>query len=225
MPIWYNADVKLETIQITGGAEVALAFKDGCLVSRSAQFGIRVWQRPADLAQTRLGCEPSVSSVFLRDGADVVDFAFRVVPFVAAPFPVPQFGDAVTPAAQRACALFLGQDGVGDDFWVARGEWNDFLVFGRRCGADWRIGACTVKATTLTVRFEDFWRRIPTSCSTFCYDLSAVRDPQTKDAPETVVGGLVRETVCELAPDVRVCVDLADNGGFLFEFVNRNGRA
>lgn len=204
--------------------DTVLAFKDGCLVSRSAHSGIRVWQRPADLAQTRLGCEPSVPSVFLRDGADVVDFAFRVVPFAAEPFPVPQFGDAVTSAARRACALFLGQDGVGDDFWVARGEWNDFLVFGRRFGTDWRIGACTVKATTLTVRFEDFWRRIPTTCRAFRYDLLAERDPQTRDVPETIVDGLVCETACGLAPDARVCVDLADNGGFLFNFRVQNSR-
>lgn len=204
--------------------DTALAFKDGCLVSRSAHSGIRVWRRPADLAQTRLGCEPSVPSVFLCDGADVVDFAFRVVPFAAKPFPVPQFGDAVTPAARCACALFLGQDGVGDDFWVARGEWNDFLVFGRRFGTDWRIGACTVKATTLTVRFEDFWRRVPVDRRAFRYNLAAKRNPQTRDVPEAIVDGLVCETVCGLAPDARVCVDLANNGGFLFEFRVQNSR-
>lgn len=203
----------------------ALEFRDGCLVSRSGHSAERVWRRPADLAQTRLECEMPVSSVLIRDGADAMSFAFRVAPFAARPFPAPRFGDAVTPAARLAFALFLGLDGAGDDFWAARGELDDFLLFGRRFGDDWRIGAFAARATTLTVRFEDFWWRIPPERRALRYGLSALRDPQAKDAPETAASGIVREPVAGLAPDARVCVDLADDGGFLLEFTAQDGMA
>lgn len=183
------------------------------------------WRRPADLAQARLQCEPPISSVLIRDGADATSFAFRVVPFAARPFPAPRFGDCMTSAARRAFALFLELDGAGDDFWVARGEVDDFLLFGRRFGDDWRIGAFAARATTLTVRFEDFWWRIPPERRALRYDLSALRDPQPRDAAESVEGGVVRESVAELAPDARVCVDLADDGGFLLEFKAQDGMA
>ncbi len=202
-----------------------LEFRDGSLVSRSAHSAERTWWRPADLAQARLECEPSVPSAHIRDGADALSFAFRVVPFAARPLPTPQFGDSVTPAARLAFALFLGLDGAGDDFWVARGELDDFLLFGRRFGDDWRIGAFAARATTLTVRFEDFWWRIPQERRALRYGLSALRDPQAKDAPETAASGIVREPVPDLAPDARVCVDLADNGGFLLEFNAQDGMA
>lgn len=202
-----------------------LEFRNGSLVSRSPHSAERTWRRPADLAQSRLECEPAVPSVLIRDGADAISFAFRVAPFAARPFPAPQFGDAVTPAACLAFALFIGLDGAGDDFWAARGELDDFLLFGRRFGDDWRIGAFAARATTLTVRFEDFWWRIPPARRAMRYDLSALRDPQAKDAPETAAAGIVREPVPGLAPDARVCVDLADDGGFILEFNAQDGIA
>ena len=161
--------------------------------------------RPADLAQARLGTDPAVESLELADGRDLLTAAFAVVPFVCGPLPEPAFGEAVTPAARAAFRVFLGRDGAGDDFRVMRGEPDDFLVFARRIGAAWQVGGCTVDATTLTVRFEDVWDLTPPALRATSYGVTVLRD-----------GG--DAVLTDIAPDARIFIDLAANGGFLLSF-------
>ena len=115
------------------------------------------------------------------------------------------FGEAVTPAARAAFRVFLGLDGAGDDFRVMRGEPDDFLVFARRSGAAWQVGGFTVDATTLTVRFEDVWDLTPPALRATSYGVTVLRD-----------GG--DAVLTDIAPDARIFIDLAANGGFLLSF-------
>ena len=174
--------------------------------------------RPADLAQARLGTDPAVESLEMADGRDLLTAAFAVVPFVCGPFsggsqlvapanslPEPVFGETVTPAARAAFRVFLGLDGAGDDFRVMRGEPDDFLMFARRIGATWQEGGFTVEATTLTVRFEDVWDLTPPALRATSYGVTVLRD-----------GG--DAVLTDIAPDARIFIDLAANGGFLLSF-------
>ena len=178
---------------------------DGVLWAGSPGCAKRMWTRPADLAEVRLATDPAIISLALADGRDLLTAAFAVVPFVCGPLPEPSFGESVTEAARAAFKLFLGREGAGDAFRVLRGEPNDFLVCARRTGATWRVGAFTVKATTLTLRFEDVWSLTPPELRSTSYVVDVVRD-----------GG--NTVLSDVAPDARIFVDLADNGGFLMTF-------
>ena len=189
-------------------------WRDGTLWAHSPGCAVRAWSRPADLAEARLATDPAVDSLALADGHDLLTAAFCVVPFVHAPFPEPSFGDAVTPAARAAFRVFLGLDGAGDAFHVMRGEPDDFLFFARRLrrsrgdrptGAAWQVGGFTVDATTLTVRFEDVWNLAPPELRRTSYAVEVLRD-----GGDAVLPGI--------APDARLFIDLAANGGFLFTF-------
>ena len=192
-------------------AVAQLSWRDGSLWSESPGCPARAWTRPADLAQARLGTDPAVESLELADGRDLLTAAFAVVPFVCGLLPEPTFGEAVTPAARAAFRVFLGLDGVGDDFRVMRGEPDDFLVFARRSrgdrptGAAWQVGGFTVEATTLTVRFEDVWILTPPELRATSYRVTVLRD-----------GG--DAVLADIAPDARIFIDLAANGGFLLSF-------
>ena len=203
-----------------------LFWRDGELWSESPGCPSRAWRRPADLAEARLASDPAVDSLALADGRDLLTAAFCVVPFAHGPLPEPVFGEAVTPAARAAFRAFLGIDGEGDAFHVMRGEPDDFLVFARRLrrsrgdrptgavrrsrgdrptGAVWQVGGFSVEATTLTVRFEDVWNLTPPDLRATSYSVNVLRD----GACATLPG---------IAPDARLFIDLAANGGFLFTF-------
>ncbi len=96
-----------------------------------------------------------------------------------------------------------------------RGLPDDFLVFAVVEGTSVTICGLACAATTLTVRFEDVWETLPPERRAFLYSCAVTRDPHAKDAPND---GVVRETLADLAPDVRICLDLADNGGFVLTF-------
>ena len=196
-----------------------LSFEEGTLVSSSAGSGRRTWARPADLAEARLACEMPPVAVTPADGAELLALAFAVVPFAVPPFPRPFYGPAVTQSAQEAFALFLGQNTAhaADEFRVLRGAPDDFVVCARRYHDVWKVGAFTVRPTTLTVRFEDLWKLLPRRPFTE-YMVEVVRDPHAKDAPEAHAAGIVREVLAGTAPDVRICLDLAANGGFTLTF-------
>ena len=100
-----------------------------------------------------------------------------------------------------------------------RGMPDDFLVFavGLEGSVPTVCGLCCA-ATTLTVRFEDVWRLLPASNRAFSYTCEVRRDPHSKDAPSAQAEGVVRESIPDLAPDVRICLDLADSGGFVLTF-------
>ena len=207
-----------------------LFWRDGELWSESQGCPSRAWRRPADLAEARLATDPAVDSLALADGRDLLTAAFCVVPFAHGPFPEPSFGEAVTPAARAAFRAFLGIDGEGDAFHVMRGEPDDFLVFARRSrrsrgdrptgasrrsrgdrptGAVWQVGGFTVDATTLTVRFEDVWNLAPPELRATSYSVDVLRDGVSAVSQNRLPG---------IAPDARLFIDLAANGGFLFTF-------
>ena len=190
-------------------AVAQLAWRDGALWSESPRCPLRAWSRPADLAQARLGTDCAVEALALADGRDLLTAAFAVVPFVRGPLPEPVFGEDVTPAARAAFRVFLGIDGVGDDFRAMRGEPYDFLVFARRIGTTWQVGGFTIETTTLTVRFEDVWDLTPPELRATSYAVEVLRDGGSADPPDRLSG---------IAPDARLFIDLAANGGFLFTF-------
>ena len=183
----------------------SLIWREGTLWTEGPEEEPRAWTRPADLAEARRGMDPAPESLALADGRDLLTFAFAVAPFVRGPLPEPTFGEAVTPAARAAFRVFLGLDGAGDDFHVMRGEPDDFLVFARRAGATWQVGGFTVEATTLTVRFEDVWNLTPPELRATSYSVAVLRDGACAILPG-------------IAPDARLFIDLAANGGFLFTF-------
>ena len=207
-----------------------LFWRDGELWSESPGCPSRAWRRPADLAEARLATDPAVDSLALADGRDLLTAAFCVVPFAHGPLPEPVFGEAVTPAARAAFRAFLGIDDGGEAFHVMRGEPDDFLVFARRLrrsrgdrptgasrrsrgdrptGAVWQVGGFTVDATTLTVRFEDVWNLTPPELRVTSYSVEVLRDGVSAVSQNILPG---------IAPDARLFIDLAANGGFLFTF-------
>ena len=207
-----------------------LFWRDGELWSESPGCPSRAWRRPADLAEARLATDPAVDSLALADGRDLHPAAFCVVSFAHGPLPEPVFGEAVTPAARAAFRAFLGIDGGGEAFHVMRGEPDDFLVFARRLrrsrgdrptgagrrsrgdrptGAVWQVGGFTVDATTLTVRFEDVWNLTPPDLRVTSYSVEVLRDGVSAVSQNILPG---------IAPDARLFIDLAANGGFLFTF-------
>ena len=209
-----------------------LFWRDGELWSESPGCPSRAWRRPADLAEARLATDPAVDSLALADGRDLLTAAFCVVPFAHGPLPEPVFGEAVTPPARAAFRAFLGIDGEGDAFHVMRGEPDDFLVFARRLrrsrgdrptgavrrsrgdrptGAVWQVGGFTVDATTLTVRFEDVWELTPPELRVTSYSVEVLRDGVSAVSQNILPG---------IAPDARLFIDLAANGGFLFTFTS-----
>ncbi len=182
-----------------------ISWRDGALWTTSPGSAARAWERPADLASARLRTDPAVETLAINDGRDMLTAAFAVLPFVRAPIPEPTFGDAVSPAARAAFRLFLGLEGEGDSFHALRGEPDDFLVFARRFGRTWRVGAFAVEATTLTLRFEDVWNLTPKDLRAFSYSVDVQKDGEPA-------------TLADIAPDARIFIDLAANGGFLMTF-------
>ena len=75
-----------------------------------------------------------------------------------------------------------------------------------RLGGEWRVGAFTADATTLTLRFEDVWELAPPELRSTLYDVDVMRDGE----PAALRG---------IAPDARIFTDLAANGGFFMKFV------
>ena len=197
---------------------VPLVWDDGVLRTASPDLAGHSWTRPADLAAARLAVLPAPEALELADGHDLLAAAFGLVPFARGPLPAPVYGAGVTAAARAAFDLFLGRGGESDRFRVLRGELDDFLVCARLRGDTWTVGAFAAEPTTLTVRFEDLWRQLPANARRFAYAVDVVRDPHAKDPDDARTAGVVRETVGGLAPDARVCLDVAQGGGCLLDF-------
>ncbi len=197
-----------------------LAWDDGILKASTPNLPTLSWRRPGDLAEARLNCDPPPQAMDLGNGGDLLTAAFKVVPFVREPLPEPVFGGGVTLPAQEAFKLFLGVNvsEKADDFRVLRGEPDDFLVCARRYHDVWKVGAFTVEPTTLTVRFEDVWRLLPEASRATEYLVEVVRDPNGGDPPEAQAAHVVREALPGIAPDARICLDLAAGGGFTLTF-------
>ena len=171
------------------------------------------FDRPSDLAVRRFGALERVDELAVTDGRQGCDHLFLTVPFTKAALPASVFGAAVTPAYRAAFEMMLGRGAACDDFWMLRGEPGEFAVAARRQGGVWQVAGVTAAARTLTVRFEDLWLRMPAELRALAYTVEILRDP-LKDEP----GDRVEESFTEQAPDVRVAMDLARNGGFLITF-------
>jgi hypothetical protein len=154
-----------------------------------------------------------VDELAVSDGRQGCNHLFLTVPFTQAALPAPTFGDAVTPAYRAAFEMMLGRGEPGDDFWMMRGEPGEFAVAARRQGNVWQVAGVTAAAQTLTVRFEDLWLRMPAELRSGQYTVEILRDP-IKGEP----GDCIEESFADQAPDVRVALDLAKNGGFLLTF-------
>ncbi len=171
------------------------------------------FDRPGELAARRFGALERVAELRVADGRQGCEHLFLTVPFTKSEWPAPVFGAAVTPAYRAAFESILGRGETSDDFWVMRGEPGEFAVAARRNGAAWQVAGVTAEAQTLTVRFEDLWLRMPPELRALRYAVDILRDP-AKGEP----GDRVEESFAEQAPDVRVALDLAKNGGFLITF-------
>lgn len=198
-----------------------LTFEEGVLKASSPNLPTLTWGRPAELAEARLQCDPPVDELKLESAADMLAAAYGTVPFVREPLPAPEWGEGITAAAREAFTLYLGKNthGPSDAFRVLRGEVDDFLVCARRYGDVWKAGAFTVGATTLTFRFEDLWAQLPKTAVKYTdYLVEVVRDANGADSEERRAAGVVRETLTGVAPDARICVELAAGGGCTLTF-------
>ncbi len=171
------------------------------------------FDRPGDLAVRRFGALERVDELVVTDGRQGCNHLFLTVPFTKAALPAPAFGGAVTPAFRAAFETMLGRGAASDDFWMMRGEPGEFAVAARRQGNVWQVAGVTAAAQTLTVRFEDLWLRMPAEQRALTYTVDILRDPLKGEA-----GDRVEEPFADQAPDVRVALDLAKNGGFLITF-------
>ena len=178
-----------------------------------AEQHIVFFDRPGDLAVRRFGALKSIGALSVSDGRQGCEHLFLTVPFTKAALPEPVFGEALTPAFRAAFEMMLGRDSTSDDFWMIRGEPGVFAVAARRQGRVWHVGGVTAAAQTMTVRFEDLWLRMPAELRALSYRVTIVRDPLKNEA-----GDPIEESFADQAPDVRVALDLAKDGGFLLRF-------
>ena len=120
-----------------------------------------------------------------------------------------------TPAAKAALIFNL----QSSDLRPLRGLPDDFLVYaiGIEGPVPTVCGICRAP-TTLTVRFEDVWLMLQPESRAYSYACAVTRDPHSKDVPSAHAEGIVREFLPGLAPDARICLDLAANGGFVLSF-------
>ncbi len=168
------------------------------------------FDRPGELAERRFAALASVAALDVADGRQGCDHLFLTVPFTRNALPTPAFGAALTPAYRAAFEALIDREAACDAFWMMRGEPGEFAVGARRQGATWRVAGITAAAKTLTVRVEDLWLRTPVEWRAPHYTVELLRDPLPGEA-----GPCVEETFAAQAPDVRVALDLARDGGFL----------
>lgn len=172
-----------------------------------------LFDRPGDLAERRFAALAHVAKLEVADGRQGCEHLFLTVPFTDAALPEPIFGATLTPAYRAAFAALIDRVTPCDAFWMMRGEPGDFAVGARRLGAVWRVAGVTAAAQTLTVRLEDLWLRTPAALRATRYTVQILRDPIAGED-----GTVVDETFAGQAPDVRVALDLARDGGFLLTF-------
>lgn len=171
------------------------------------------FDRPGDLLPRTFNVHTALETLVFHNGSDACTKLFQLIPFTKAALPEPRFGEALTPAAQRALQTILARAAQADDFWVIRGEPGVFAVTATRKGACWHVAGITASARTLTIRFEDLALRTPTDCRAEQYAVRIQRDPNKHE-----LGTLIDETFDAQPAHIRVALDLAPNGGFLLTF-------
>jgi len=200
-----NMEVKTPQVRFAPSGKLIAFWRHGL------EQHVVFFDRPGDLAERRFGALARVDGLDVADGRQGCGHLFLTVPFTKATLPAPVFGDAVTPAYRAAFGRMLGRD--GDDFQMLRGEPCEFAVAAQRQGGVWQVAGVTAGARTLTVRFEDLWLRLPAELRAQAYTVEILRDPIKGEA-----GDRIEEAFADQAPDVRVALDLAKNGGFLITF-------
>jgi len=214
-------NVKRETLNAGESGPQVRFMPSGKVVAfwrHGAEQHIVFFDRPSALAERRFGALERVESLPVADGRQGCGHLFLTAPFTKAALPEPVFGAAVTPAFREAFRLLLARGEGCDDFWMVRGEPGVFAVAACRQGGVWQVAGVTAAARTLTVRFEDFWLRMPAALRARRYTVAIMRDPVKGEA-----GDRVEETFEGQAPDVRVALDLAENGGFVIVFRGESG--
>ena len=116
----------------------------------------------------------------------------------------------LTRAGRAAAELFFSGEGKLE---VLRGEPGEFILFSRRLGGSFTIAALACESTTLTVRVEDVWERLPAAERAFEYTATTLRDPTPADSGTDAV-----QESFPVAPDARIFIDIAAHGGFTIAF-------
>lgn len=224
-----------------------LEWDDGILRSFGEGLPTQTWTRPADLAAARLAILPAPEHIHVENGIELLTAVFKVIPFLRglsplnpSPFtshsalkssglsPYFSFGDSISSSAREAFLEFAAGPYEVDDFRVLRGEPDDFVVFARRNGDVWKIGALSVNAGSLTVRFEDLWQVTPESARHLTYRVEVLHDAQTGrnlgsvcfegDSVCREAAVATKEILEDVAPDARIFLDHSAAGGFLLTF-------
>ena len=171
------------------------------------------FDRPGDLVTRRFNVFSEIRNLHIEDGKQGCSRLFLTVPFTKSELPKPTFSESLTPAFRDAFTAILKRGETADDFWLVRGEPGVFAVAAERCQGVWRVYGITGAARTLTVRFEDLWLRTPEALRALRYTVAITRDPNKNET-----GTRIEETFPQQPPDIRVFLDLADNGGFVLTF-------
>jgi len=171
-------------------------------------------ERPGSIAEMKFDVLKAISEIQVENGADGCRMIYTRLPFTKAILPAALYGENIRTSYKVAFDEFLVCYNCGDDdFWLMRGEPGVFAVGARRNGSCWSVFGITSKARTLTVRFEDLWLRMPPEMRELKWNVTLIRDP-VNDEP----GELVKESFDDLAPDIRIALDLKKDGGFLMKF-------
>ncbi|MDA3926656.1 MAG: glycoside hydrolase family 97 C-terminal domain-containing protein [Kiritimatiellae bacterium] len=173
-----------------------------------------ILDRPGAIAEMQFGALGRIESLDVESGADGCRQIYSRLPFTKAALPVATYGEDIRSSFKEAFDALLGHyQGGDDDFWLIRGEPGVFAIGARRSGANWMVAGITAKARTLTLRFEDLWLRMPQDLRAAKWRVKIARDT-VRDEP----GERIEESFEDLAPDIRVALDLKKNGGFTMDF-------
>ena len=196
------------TLFYTPSGRLVARWRHGC--SEHIVF----FDRPGDLATRRFNALHAIEKLHIENGEQGCAHLFLTVPFTKSELPPPTFSDTLTPAFKDAFTAMLARGEGADDFWLMRGEPGVFAVAAERRQTVWRVYGVTGAARTLTVRFEDLWLRLPEALRALRYTVTIKRDPNKKETGRASI----EETFTQQPPDIRVALDLADNGGFVLTF-------
>ncbi|MDD2601233.1 MAG: glycoside hydrolase family 97 C-terminal domain-containing protein [Kiritimatiellae bacterium] len=202
------------------GDSPVVAYSPGAVLlacwQHAAEHHLLMLERPGALVEMRFNVLVGGDEIPVETGADGCRSLFTQLPFFAAAMPPVRYGVAVRESFKLAfnCILshFTGS-ASDDDFWVIRGEPGEFAVVARRIGATWLVSGICAAAKTLTLRFEDLWLRMPAAYRALLWRVRIVRDPVNAEPGESVA-----ESFGNLAPDIKIALDVKKNGGFWLEF-------
>ncbi|MFO7937097.1 MAG: glycoside hydrolase family 97 C-terminal domain-containing protein [Kiritimatiellia bacterium] len=170
--------------------------------------------RPGRLAEMHFALLDSMPFSRVKTGSDGCLAIYTQLPFVKNTSRKVEYSDEIRLSYQRAFDCLLEHYSENDeDFWVMRGDPGVFAVVARQVNSKWIVCGLTDAPRTLTIRFEELWLRLPPEMRLLKWHANIVRDPVLDEADE-----LVEESFTDLAPDVRIALDLKRNGGFVIEF-------